>query len=60
MTLHRPSNVDEKRILSSLVDFVLKEVASVLTVIWSVHPRTEKQLKKFDLWDRLIQSDEVI
>ena len=59
MTLHRPSNVDEKRILSSLVDFVLKEVASVLTVIWSVHPRTEKQLKKFDLWDRLIQSDEV-
>jgi len=59
MTLHRPSNVDEKRILSSLVDFVLKEVAPVLTVIWSVHPRTEKQLKKFDLWDRLIQSDEV-
>lgn len=59
MTLHRPSNVDEERILSSLVDFVLKEAAPVLTVIWSVHPRTEKQLKKFDLWDKLTQSPKV-
>lgn len=56
MTLHRPSNVDNELVLSSLVDFVLNEVAPVLSVVWSVHPRTEKQLKEFDLWEKLIQS----
>lgn len=59
VTLHRPSNVDNEEVLSSLVNFLLNEVAPVLTVIWSVHPRTEKQLKKFKLWEKLIQSPDV-
>lgn len=59
MTLHRPSNVDDELVLSSLVNFVVKEVADVLSVIWAVHPRTEKQLMQFNLWDKLIQTPNI-
>ena len=59
MTLHRPSNVDNEVVLSSLVNFVVAEVADALSVIWSVHPRTEKQLKQFNLWDKLIQTPNI-
>jgi len=59
MTLHRPSNVDDEQVLSSLVNFVVAEVASVLSVIWAVHPRTEKQLKHFNLWNKLIQTPNI-
>lgn len=59
MTLHRPSNVDDELVLSSLVNFVVKEVADVLSVIWAIHPRTEKQLKQFNLWDKLIQTPNI-
>jgi len=59
MILHRPSNVDDELVLSSLVNFVVNEVADVLSVIWAVHPRTEKQLKHFNLWNKLIQTPNI-
>jgi len=59
ITLHRPSNVDDKNILSSLVNFITTEVSSVLPVIWAIHPRTEKQLKLFNLWDNLITTQDI-
>lgn len=59
ITLHRPSNVDDKNILSSLVNFITTEVSSVLPVIWAIHPRTEKQLKFFSLWNKLIQASNI-
>ncbi len=55
ITLHRPSNVDDKEILTSLVSFISTEVSEVLPVIWTIHPRTEKRLKLFNLWEKLIQ-----
>lgn len=54
ITLHRPSNVDDKEILTSLVSFISTEVSEVLPVIWTIHPRTEKQLKLFNLWEKII------
>jgi len=59
ITLHRPSNVDDKEILTSLVSFISKEVSEVLPVIWTIHPRTEKQLKLFNLWEKLIQVTDI-
>jgi len=59
MTLHRPSNVDDELVLPLLVNFVISEVANVMPVIWSVHPRTEKQLKQFNLWDKLINTPNI-
>lgn len=53
LTLHRPSNVDHQDILTALVNYLLEEVTKTLTLLWTIHPRTEKQLKLFGLWDRM-------
>lgn len=55
MTLHRPSNVDDEKVLAQLMDFITNEVSQELYIIWPIHPRTEKQLKKFNLWESIIQ-----
>jgi len=54
MTLHRPSNVDDKNILEAKTQFITNEVTKEIPLVWTVHPRTEKQLKKFKLWDGLL------
>lgn len=52
MTLHRPSNVDDRPRLSELCE-VIARVARCLPVIFPVHPRTRQRLASFGLWDRL-------
>lgn len=52
MTMHRPSNVDQVETLKPLVDFLTGEVARDLPLLWPIHPRAQKQLKEFDLWDQ--------
>ena len=49
MTLHRPSNVDNKEILSHLITFLVDEVSIELPLIWTIHPRTLKNLEQFGL-----------
>ncbi len=53
LTLHRPSNVDEPPVLGRLVDFFVDEVAAQMQLVWTLHPRTRKQLNVFGLWDRV-------
>ena len=55
VTLHRPSNVDDRTVLSGLVDG-LCVIASRLPLLFAVHPRTRKRLEEFDLWDRLART----
>ena len=43
VTLHRPSNVDSKAALTSILE-ALNEISKHSTVIFSVHPRTHKKL----------------
>jgi UDP-N-acetylglucosamine 2-epimerase (non-hydrolysing) len=43
MTLHRPANVDEEDILKELIDEVI-ENSNNIPIIFSVHPRTAKQM----------------
>ncbi len=45
-TIHRPSNVDDRKIFNPLVNFLVEEVAEKLTLLWPVHPRSLKQLKE--------------
>jgi UDP-N-acetylglucosamine 2-epimerase (non-hydrolysing) len=52
MTLHRPSNVDDPKILSGIMDFLMDEVARDMPLVWPVHPRTMKQMERFELWDK--------
>lgn len=54
ITLHRTENVDHKKILSDLVRSIILVAGRYKEkVIWPIHPRTKKQLKKFKLLDKL-------
>ena len=52
LTLHRPSNVDHVDKLSSIID-ALEAIASDISLVLVAHPRTMKNLERFDLKDRL-------
>ena len=60
VTLHRPSNVDDKLVLSTLVDFLIQDVASKMPIVWTIHPRTKSKLIDFGLLDNLIQHKNII
>ena len=48
LTLHRPSNVDDKKSLFRIVE-ALREISQRIPIVFPVHPRTRKQLKKFGM-----------
>jgi UDP-N-acetylglucosamine 2-epimerase (non-hydrolysing) len=48
ITLHRPSNVDDKNKLIEITD-ALNQVAEETPIIFPVHPRTKKMLETFGL-----------
>lgn len=52
MTMHRPSNVDNKDSLKKIIK-IIKTTAQKLTVLFPMHPRTENNLHKFELWDEI-------
>ncbi|RLD88605.1 MAG: UDP-N-acetylglucosamine 2-epimerase (non-hydrolyzing) [Bacteroidetes bacterium] len=60
MTLHRPSNVDHKDIITALVEFLTREVASDMPLFWPIHPRARKQLEMFGLWDRVVNTPNLV
>lgn len=53
LTMHRPSNVDQRETLAPLVDFLTDEVAHDMPLLWPIHPRAKKQLELFGLWDKV-------
>ncbi|MEK6286062.1 MAG: UDP-N-acetylglucosamine 2-epimerase (non-hydrolyzing) [Acidobacteriota bacterium] len=48
MTLHRPSNVDDKTTLSGILD-ALQVIGARLPIVFPVHPRTRARLEQFGL-----------
>ena len=48
VTLHRPSNVDDRATLTALLN-VLAEVAAQLPLVFVLHPRTRANLERFGL-----------
>ena len=48
MTLHRPANVDEEKILKELMDEIMVHSQNI-PIIFPVHPRTAKQLESLGL-----------
>jgi len=50
VTLHRPSNVDNKTIMRGLGE-ALHEVADKLPLVFPMHPRTRKKLNELELFD---------
>ena len=51
VTAHRPENVDNPQHLKNIVEALI--ALNHLTIVFPVHPRTEKQLRKFKLYDKL-------
>lgn len=48
VTLHRPSNVDNRATLTSIFDS-LRRIARTIPIVFPIHPRTRKMLRSFDL-----------
>jgi UDP-N-acetylglucosamine 2-epimerase (non-hydrolysing) len=47
LTLHRPSNVDNEKMLKKILEAIY-EISKGITVVFSVHPRTRKRLQEFN------------
>jgi len=60
VTMHRPSNVDDRTTLSEFVNFFNNTASSKTIIIWPVHPRTQKQLVLTGLWEILKTNKEII
>jgi UDP-N-acetylglucosamine 2-epimerase (non-hydrolysing) len=56
LTLHRPSNVDERDVFSSLLDALIA-IGEKLPVIFPVHPRTKANIEKFGFAERVADSN---
>jgi UDP-N-acetylglucosamine 2-epimerase (non-hydrolysing) len=50
LTLHRPSNVDYRGSFYKIIQGLLK-VSSWIPIIFPIHPRTRKQIEKFEFQD---------
>jgi UDP-N-acetylglucosamine 2-epimerase (non-hydrolysing) len=54
LTLHRAENVDNKERLKNIIDAITK-ITEIYDkyIIFPIHPRTEKRLKEFNLFEKL-------
>lgn len=52
LTLHRPSNVDQPRVLEGILD-ALVAIQREIPIIFPAHPRTVQRIEDFDLEKRL-------
>jgi UDP-N-acetylglucosamine 2-epimerase (non-hydrolysing) len=59
MTLHRPSNVDDKQTLAGILD-ALNEIQRRLPVVFPVHPRTRARLEEFGLMEDVRKQSDLI
>jgi UDP-N-acetylglucosamine 2-epimerase (non-hydrolysing) len=60
MTMHRPSNVDEQKVLAAILDFLMDEVAADMPLFWPVHPRARKQMQTFGIWEKALNCDNLV
>jgi UDP-N-acetylglucosamine 2-epimerase (non-hydrolysing) len=56
LTLHRPSNVDERDVFSGIVDALLS-IAERLPIIFPVHPRTRARIEEFGFGKQISASN---
>ena len=60
MTMHRPSNVDQRETLVPAMRFFLDEVSKDYPIVWAIHPRAQKMLKTFGLWDEVVANPQMV
>lgn len=57
LTMHRPENTDNPQNLKNIVDAMIK--LKPLTIVFPVHPRTRKQLRKTKLLSKIQKQEHV-
>ena len=60
MTMHRPSNVDQRETLEPAMRFFLDEITKEYPIVWAIHPRAQKMLKEFGLWGEVVANENMI
>ena len=60
VTMHRPSNVDDRVVLESIIRFFLDEISNERMIVWPIHPRTQKLLKRYGLWEELLKNSNIL
>ncbi|MFX0001909.1 MAG: non-hydrolyzing UDP-N-acetylglucosamine 2-epimerase [Candidatus Hodarchaeota archaeon] len=58
-TIHRPSNVDKKEDLKKVIE-ILNYIQTKIKIIFPIHPRTQKNLEKYDLRKDINQSNIIL
>jgi len=58
LTLHRPSNVDDRDTLAGILE-ALSEVTQDLPIVFPIHPRTRQRIEEFGLGHHLSCADRV-
>ena len=59
VTLHRPSNVDDPRIMTTLCHTLIR-ISQRVPLVFPVHPRTRKNMENLDLMPFLKKADNLI
>jgi UDP-N-acetylglucosamine 2-epimerase (non-hydrolysing) len=59
VTLHRPSNVDDPRIMTALCHTLVR-ISRRVPLVFPVHPRTRKNMENLDLMPLLEKADHLI
>jgi len=52
LTLHRPSNVDNKKDFENILS-ILEKIQEKIKIVFPVHPRARKNIKSFNLDDKM-------
>lgn len=62
VTLHRPSNVDDKGNLSKIISIIdsVSRTFPETDIVFPIHPRTSKMLEKFHLMNTLMETRNLI
>ncbi|MBI2101466.1 UDP-N-acetylglucosamine 2-epimerase (non-hydrolyzing) [Candidatus Woesearchaeota archaeon] len=59
LTLHRPSNVDNRKSFENILD-ILEAIGAKIKIVFPLHPRTKKNLESFGLDKRIRSIDNLI
>jgi UDP-N-acetylglucosamine 2-epimerase (non-hydrolysing) len=59
MTLHRPSNVDTREVLTGICDAV-ENIQRSAKIVWPLHPRTRKKLVEHKLMSRMESLEQLL
>ncbi|MBI2655709.1 UDP-N-acetylglucosamine 2-epimerase (non-hydrolyzing) [Candidatus Woesearchaeota archaeon] len=59
LTLHRPSNVDDKESLKRVIS-ILSGIQQKTKIVFPMHPRTMKNLRNFNLFDKIKNQKNIV